>query len=79
MENFKQIFDKVLIKTLSINEEDIKPNIHFTNDLGVDSLDLVELTIEFEKVFKITISDEDAQSLQTIGGAEGYLREKIKF
>ena len=79
MENFKQIFDKVLIKTLFINEEDIKPNIHFTNDLGVDSLDLVELTIEFEKVFKITISDEDAQSLQTIGGAEGYLREKIKF
>lgn len=79
MENFKQIFDKVLIKTLSINEEEIKPNIHFTNDLGVDSLDLVELTIEFEKVFKITISDEDAQSLQTIGGAEGYLREKIKF
>jgi len=78
MENFKKTFDKLLIDTLGISQEDIKPDTHFTNDLGADSLDLVELTIEFEKTFNIVIPDEDVERLQTIGDAEGYLKNKLK-
>ena len=79
MENFKKIFDKLLINTLGISQEDIKFDVHFTNDLGVDSLDLVELTIEFEKVFKITIPDNDVEQLQTIGDVESYLKNKLNY
>jgi len=79
MENFKAKFDNLLINTLSINQEDIKPEVHFTNDLGADSLDLVELTVEFEKAFKISIVDEDAEHLLTIGNAEKYLRNKVNM
>ena len=53
--------------------------IHFTNDLGADSLDFVELTVEFEKAFKISIVDEDAEHLLTIGDAEKYLRNKLNY
>tara|TARA_R110000868_G_scaffold308356_1_gene569857 strand:+ start:3438 stop:3680 length:243 start_codon:yes stop_codon:yes gene_type:complete len=79
MENFKAKFDNLLINTLSINQEDIKPKAHFTNDLGADSLDFVELTVEFEKAFKISIVDEDAEHLLTIGDAEKYLRNKLNY
>lgn len=77
MENFKTTFDNLLINTLGISQEDIKSEVHFTNDLGADSLELVELTIEFEKVFKITIPDDDVERLKTIGDAENYLRNKL--
>lgn len=79
MENFKKTFDKLLIDTLGISQEDIKFDVHFTNDLGADSLDLVELTIEFEKAFKITIPDKDVEHLQTIGDAERYLNNKLNY
>jgi acyl carrier protein len=79
MENFKKTFDKLLINTLGISQEDIKFDVHFTNDLGADSLDLVELTIEFEKVFKITIPDNDVEQLQTIGDVESYLKNKLNY
>jgi len=79
MEMFKSKFDNLLINTLSINQEDIKPEAHFTNDLGVDSLDFVELTVEFEKVFKVSITDKDAEHLLTIGDAEKYLRNKVNM
>lgn len=78
MENFKKTFDNLLINTLGISQEDIKPDTYFTNDLGADSLDLVELTIEFEKAFNIVIPDNDVEQLQTIGDAEGYLKNKLK-
>ncbi len=79
MENFKKTFDNLLINTLGISQEDIKSDTHFTNDLGADSLDLVELTIEFEKAFKITIPDKDVERLQTIGDAENYLKNKLNI
>ncbi len=79
MENFKKTFDKLLIDTLGISQEDIKSETHFTNDLGADSLDLVELTIEFEKAFNIVIPDNDVEQLQTIGDAEGYLKNRLNY
>ena len=77
MEKFKEKFDKILINTLGINQEDIKPDTYFINDLGVDSLDLVELTMKFEKEFNITIPDIVVEKLLTIGDAEEYLKTTL--
>lgn len=79
MENFKKTFDKLLIDTLCVSQEDIKPEAKFTDDFGADSLDMVELTVEFEKEFKITIPDDDVEQLQTIGDAESYLKNKLNI
>ena len=77
MENFKQKFDNLLIDTLCIHQEDIKPEAHFTSDLGADSLDLVEFTMKLEKEFNITIPDDDVEQLITIGDAMKYIKSKI--
>ena len=77
MEKFKEKFDKILINTLGISQEDIKPDTHFINDLGADSLDLVELTMKFEKEFNITIPDIVVEKLLTIGDAEEYLKTTL--
>ncbi len=77
MENFKQKFDTLLMNTLCINQEDIKPETHFINDLGADSLDLVEFTMALEKEFNITIPDDDIEQLITIGDAMKYIKAKI--
>jgi acyl carrier protein len=79
MKNFKQKFDKLLIDILGISQEDIKPETRFTNDLGADSLDLIEFTMALEKEFNITIPDDDVERLQTIGDAEGYLKNKLNY
>ncbi len=77
MENFKVRFDNFLMEKLSINHAELKPDTKFS-DLGVDSLDMVELLIELEKVFNISISDEDAERIATIGDAEQYIRVKME-
>lgn len=77
MQNFKQTFDKVLIDTLSISQEQIIADARFKEELGVDSLDMVELIMEFEKVFKISISDEAAEEIKTVADAESYIRLKL--
>lgn len=70
-------FDNFLMEKLSLNYAEIKPDTKFS-DLGVDSLDMVELLIEFEKVFNVSISDEDSERIVTIGDAEQYIRVKMK-
>lgn len=77
MEDFKVRFDNFLMEKLSIDHAEIKPDTKFS-DLGVDSLDMVELLIEFEKVYNITITDEDSEKIVTIGDAEQYIRVKMK-
>lgn len=77
MENFKQKFDKVLIDTLSISQEQIVPDARFKEELGVDSLDMVELIMEIENHFKITVPDEAAEEIQTVGQAENYVRVRV--
>ncbi|WP_185858254.1 acyl carrier protein [Blattabacterium cuenoti] len=70
----------LIVEKLSIEENDITPNASFTNDLGADSLDIVELIMEFEKEFNISISDEKAEKITTVGEAvhaiESLLMEK---
>ncbi|MDQ7041075.1 MAG: acyl carrier protein [Rhodothermus sp.] len=67
----------IIVEKLGVDEADITPDASFTNDLGADSLDTVELIMEFEKEFDITIPDEEAEKIVTVGDAIKYLKEKI--
>ncbi len=66
----------IIVEKLGVDESDITPEASFTNDLGADSLDTVELIMEFEKEFDLTIPDEDAEKIATVGEAVSYLQEK---
>ncbi len=67
----------IIVEKLGVEESDVVSDASFTNDLGADSLDTVELIMEFEKEFDITISDEDAETIATVGDAVNYLEEKV--
>ena len=64
---------EVLVEQLGIEESQITPEASFQEDLDADSLDLVELIMELEDQFAIKISDEDAQTIQTVGQAVDYI------
>ena len=69
-------FDKVkevIIDKLGVEDDAIKSEAHFVNDLGADSLDTVELIMEFEEEFGIEIPDEDAENITTVGSAVDYI------
>ena len=66
----------IIADKLGVEEGDIIPEASFTNDLGADSLDTVELIMEFEKDFSVSIPDEDAEKIITVGDAINYLNEK---
>lgn len=63
----------IIVDKLGVDENEVKETANFTQDLGADSLDTVELIMEFEKEFNITIPDEKAQSIQTVGDAIAYI------
>lgn len=65
----------IIVDKLGVNEAEVKPEAAFTTDLGADSLDTVELIMEFEKEFGITIPDEKAETIQTVGDAINYIEE----
>ncbi|MFQ5569902.1 MAG: acyl carrier protein [Rhodothermales bacterium] len=64
----------IIVEKLGVEESDITPEASFTNDLGADSLDTVELIMELEKEFDLTIPDEDAEQIATVGDAIAYLQ-----
>ena len=67
----------IIVEKLGVDEDDITDDASFTNDLGADSLDTVELIMEFEKEFDVTIPDEDAEKIATVGDAITYLNERM--
>jgi acyl carrier protein len=69
---------KIIAEQLGIDEEDITPDASFTDDLGADSLDLVELVMAFEDSFDIEIPDEDAENIKTVADAVNYIQSKIE-
>lgn len=76
----KEIAEKVkeiIVDKLSIDPSEVTEAASFTNDLGADSLDTVELIMEFEKVFDITIEDEVSQNIQTVGDAISHIEAAI--
>jgi acyl carrier protein len=76
-----QIADKVkaiIIDKLGVEDAEVTPEASFANDLGADSLDTVELIMEFEKEFNISIPDDSAEKIVTVGDAISYLEENQK-
>jgi acyl carrier protein len=66
----------IIVDKLGVDESDVSREASFTNDLGADSLDTVELIMEFEKEFDLTIPDEEAEEIATVGDAIEYLEDK---
>jgi acyl carrier protein len=64
----------IIVEKLGVDESEITREASFTNDLGADSLDTVELIMEFEKEFDMTIPDEDAEKIATVGDAVDYVQ-----
>jgi acyl carrier protein len=73
MSNIAERVKKIVADKLGIDESEIAMESSFANDLGADSLDTVELIMEFEKEFEISIPDEEAEKIQTVGQAISYL------
>ncbi len=69
---------KIIVDKLGVDESEVTPEASFTNDLGADSLDTVELIMEFEKEFNISIPDEQAETITTVSHAVTYLESHVK-
>lgn len=69
---------ELVSKQMGVNAEQITPQTSFVNDLGADSLDTVELVMEFEDAFDMNIPDEDAEKIQTVGDAIEYIEKRVK-
>ncbi len=74
--DIEQRVKAIIVEKLGVDESDITREASFTNDLGADSLDTVELIMEFEKEFDLTIPDEDAEMIGTVGDAVDYVSSK---
>jgi acyl carrier protein len=76
MENFEEKFNKALINKRDIKLLDLQPGTSFS-DLGLNSLDMIDVIVDFEKTFNIVIPDEDIEKLITIGDAKKYIKTML--
>jgi len=77
MANVADRVKKIITDKLGVDESEVTLEASFIKDLGADSLDTVELIMEFEKEFDVSIPDEQAESIQTVGDAISYLEQNI--
>ena len=77
MASTEEIIRTVVMEQLGANREQLTPEAKFVEDLGADSLDIVEMVMEFEEEFNIEISDEDADKILTFGEAVKYIEGKL--
>jgi acyl carrier protein len=75
MSDIKSKVTKILVDKLGVEESEVTIEASFTNDLGADSLDTVELIMEFEKEFNIAIPDDQAEQIGTVGQAVEYIEK----
>jgi acyl carrier protein len=68
---------KIIVDKLGVSADDVTPEASFINDLGADSLDTVELIMEFEKEFELSIPDEEAEKIATVGDAIKYMERQV--
>lgn len=68
----------IIVDKLGVSQDKVKPEAHFVEDLGADSLDTVELVMAFEDEFDVEIPDEDAQNITTVKSAIDYISNKAK-
>lgn len=73
MSDIKSRVISIIVDKLGVEESEVTSEASFTNDLGADSLDTVELIMEFEKEFNIAIPDDQAEKIQTVGDAVTYI------
>lgn len=76
-ENITAKVTAIIVDKLGVDESEIQIESNFINDLGADSLDTVELIMELEKEFDLSIPDEDAEKIATVGNAVDYLEGKL--
>ena len=76
--DLEQRICEMIIEQLGATKEEIVPEASFIDDLGADSLDIVELVMAMEETFDIEIPDEDAEKIQTIGDAVAYLKDRLE-
>ena len=69
---------EIIVDKLGVEESEVTPEVSFQNDLGADSLDTVELIMEFEKEFNIAIPDDQAEKISTVGEAIKYIEDNAK-
>jgi len=69
---------EIVVEELSAEEDKVTPQARFVEDLGADSLDVVELVMRFEEEFEIEIPDEDAEKITTVGDAVSYIEKKVE-
>lgn len=70
--------ESIIVDKLGVEESEVTETASFTNDLGADSLDTVELIMEFEKEFNISIPDDQAEKISTVGDAVAYVEQHAK-
>mgnify|MGYP001233928782 FL=1 len=75
MSDVKSKVISIIVDKLGVDEGEVTTEASFTNDLGADSLDTVELIMEFEKEFNIAIPDEQAENIQTVGDSISYIEK----
>ena len=78
MSEIKEKVVEIIVDKLGVDAAEVKDEASFTNDLGADSLDTVELIMELEKQFDVTIPDADAEKIQTVGDAVAYIENAGK-
>lgn len=78
MSDIKSKVVTIIVDKLGVEQSEVTNEASFTNDLGADSLDTVELIMEFEKEFNIAIPDDQAEKIQTVGDAVTYIQENAK-
>jgi len=77
MADIKSKVTEIVVRKLGVEESQVTESANFIKDLGADSLDTVELIMEFEKGFGITIEDSEAEKIQTVGDVINFLKEKV--
>ncbi|MDK2871655.1 MAG: acyl carrier protein [bacterium] len=77
VEDILERLKNIVVERLGVEESEIRPDASFIDDLGADSLDIVELIMAIEEEFDIEIPDEDAEKLTTVGAAVDYIKNKL--
>jgi acyl carrier protein len=78
MASVEEKVKQLIVEQLQVDEAEVTPTAHFVDDLGADSLDIVELVMTFEEAFEIEIPDEEAEKITTVKDAVDYIQSHVK-
>ena len=78
MSEIEQKVREIIVEKLGVDESEVSAEASFTNGLGADSLDTVELIMEFEKAFSVNIPDDKAETISTVGDAIAYIEANVE-